>query len=454
MDGEGAGATVVLLADDEETSREVLSYHIRNLGLQVDAATDGKAAIERFDAARHRLVVTDLKMPRADGMAVLRHVRRLSASTPVVVVTAFGSIQTAVAAMKDGAFDFIGKPFDRDQLGLVVTKALEHARLLDENRRLRDLAGRGREIVFRSEAMRAVVEMADRVAPSDASVLVSGESGTGKELVARRIHERSGRAAGPFVAVPCSAIPRDLFEAELFGHVRGAFTGATRDRPGRFVAAHGGVIFLDEVGDLPLEMQTKLLRVLQERTVDVVGSDRPVAVDVRVVAATNRDLPGMIESGEFRPDLYYRLNVVEIRVPPLRERPEDVEPLARRFVAGFAAGRDLEAPDAFLAELRRRPWPGNVRELENACERAVLLCRGDRLAVEDLPPAGAGQAQAGTTPLFALPPDGLSLVDLERDVIARALGMHSWNQTRTAAYLRVPRHILQYRIEKYGLKRP
>ncbi|MBI5502760.1 MAG: sigma-54-dependent Fis family transcriptional regulator [Deltaproteobacteria bacterium] len=440
----------VLLADDEEASREVLSYHLGGLGLEVDAVPDGRTAIGRFDAGRHRLVVTDLKMPHADGMAVLRHVQERAAGTPVIVVTAFASIPGAVAAMRAGAYDFIGKPFDREQLGVVVRRALEHVRLLDENCRLREEREARHEIVFRSAVMAETLDVVDRVAPGDASVLITGESGTGKELIARRLHARSKRADGPFVAVSCSAIPAELFESELFGHVRGAFTGASRDRPGRFASADGGTLFLDEVGDLPAPMQTKLLRVLQERVVDAVGSDRPQAVDVRVISATNRALAELIDVGGFRTDLFYRLNVVEVRVPPLRERADDIEPLVRRFVARFAGARELEVPEEVLAELRRRPWPGNVRELENACERAVLLCRGDRLRVEDLP-AAAGPEPAAWPPL---PPDGLSLIDLEVDVIRRALEWHGWNRTKTAAYLRIPRHVLIYRIEKHGLRQP
>jgi DNA-binding NtrC family response regulator len=440
----------VLLADDEEASREVLAYHLGDLGLAVDAADDGRTAIVRFEPARHRLVVTDLKMPHADGMAVLRHVLERAPGTPVIVVTAFASISAAVDAMRAGAYDFIGKPFDREQLGVVVRRALEHVRLLDENRRLREAQEVRHEIVSRSAAMARVLDVVDRVAPGEASVLVTGESGTGKELVARRIHARSKRAAGPFVGVACSAIPAELFESELFGHVRGAFTGASRDRRGRFVTAEGGTLFLDEVADLPAPMQTKLLRVLQERVIDAVGSDHPVPVDVRVVSATNRPLAERIDVGEFRADLFYRLNVVEIRVPPLRERPEDIEPLVRRFVDRFAGERDIDLPEDVLAELRRRPWPGNVRELENACERAVLLCRGERLRTEDLPPA-AFPAESVWPPL---PPDGLSLVDLEVDVIRRALDLHGWNRAKTAAYLRIPRHVLLYRIEKHGLRKP
>jgi two-component system NtrC family response regulator len=299
--------------------------------------------------------------------------------------------------------------------------------------------------------------MADRVAPTDATVLITGESGTGKEVLARRIHVRSLRAEGPFVAVNCAAIPAELLESELFGHARGAFTGAVRDRAGRFRQASGGTLFLDEVAEIPPALQGKLLRALQERVVDAVGGDAPVPVDVRILAATNRDLRARIRDGSFREDLYYRLNVVELAVPPLRERPDDIPPLVRRFVSEFAGGREITVPAVVVAELSRRPWPGNVRELKNACERMVILCRGDEVSLDDLPPAplgaGAGTAEDASASFPPLPAEGLSLVDLEKRVIERALRMKGGNITQAAAYLRIPRHILVYRIGKYGLRR-
>jgi two-component system NtrC family response regulator len=380
----------------------------------------------------------------------------------VLVITAFGNVETAVEAMKEGAYDFIGKPFHRDQLLLSVGKAFERRRLAAEVRNLRIRAsGVERQIVSVSPAMKQVLSVADRVAATDATVLITGESGTGKEVVARRIHVRSRRAEGPFVAVNCAAIPGELLESELFGHARGAFTGAVRDRAGRFRQAAGGTLFLDEVGEIPLPLQAKLLRVLQERAVDVVGGDRSVPVDVRILAATNRDLPERIREGTFREDLYYRLNVVEIRVPPLRERPEDIPPLVDYFMKETSADRELTVPPAVIEELKSRPWPGNVRELSNACERMAVLCRGNEVSLGDLPPAaskargaeaaaGAEGSGEGWPPL---PPGGLSLVDLEKRVIERALQLKGGNITQAAAYLRIPRHILVYRIEKFGIRR-
>ncbi|MBA3545162.1 MAG: sigma 54-interacting transcriptional regulator, partial [Nannocystis sp.] len=306
-----------------------------------------------------------------------------------------------------------------------------------------------------SAAMRRVQELVSRVAESDASVLITGESGTGKELVARRIHARSRRADGPFVAVNCAAIPGELLESELFGHVRGAFTGALRDRPGRFRQAAGGTLFLDEIVELPLALQAKLLRVLQEHVVDVVGSDTPVPVDLRLVTATNQDIAARVSEGALRRDLLYRLNVVELPLPPLRDRREDIPALVAHFVAEFAGGRDIEVPEAVLAELARRSWPGNVRELANACERAVILCDGDTLRAEDLPPRAAeARSQVGDELLPALPEGGLSLIDLETRVIERVLQMKRGNVSQAAAYLRIPRHVLAYRMEKHGIRRP
>jgi two-component system NtrC family response regulator len=447
----GPGDTI-LLVEDDDSGRELALYNLRKAGYTVEGAADGESGLARFDPARHALVITDVKMPGLGGLELLRRVKERSPDTPVLVITAYADIDVAVAAMKAGAFDFLGKPFHRDHLVLTVQKALERGRL---RREIADLkiraAGVERPIVHRSAAMARALEIADRVAPSAAAVLITGESGTGKELVARRVHVRSGRAAGPFVAVNCAAIPGELLESELFGHVRGAFTGAVRDRPGRFRQAHAGTLFLDEIGDLPLPLQAKLLRVLQERSVDVVGADAPVPVDVRVLAATNHDVHALVAAGALRRDLLYRLAVVELPLPPLRERREDIPALVQHFVGQH--GRDLDVPEPVLAELAARPWPGNVRELENACERAALLCTGAALTLADLPPRPAEAAPAGGEWLPALPEDGLSLVDLEKRVIERVLHMKRGNVSQAAAYLRVPRHILAYRMEKYGLRR-
>ena len=444
----------LLLIEDDPSGREIARYNLSKVGYEVTVAEDGEAGLARFDPARHALVLTDVKMPGVSGMDVLRVVKEATPSTPVIVVTAFGNVELAVAAMKAGAEDFIGKPFNRDQLLLAVRKALDTRSLREEVHALRrQVRGTERPIISRSDTMARLLDVVDRLAASEATALITGESGTGKELIARRIHARSARADGPFVAINAAAIPEPLLEAELFGHERGAFTGAVQARKGKFRLAQGGTIFLDEVAELPATLQTKLLRVLQERVVDVVGGERPAPVDVRVVAATHRALPEEVAAGRFREDLFYRLNVVEVSIPPLRERTEDIEPLARHFVTRFAGDRDLECPDALIDELRARPWPGNVRELENACERVVVLCAGDTLSLDDLPPRALASGSAEEDAWPALPPDGLSLIDLERRVIERVIDMQGGNVSRSARYLGIPRHVLIYRMEKYGVRR-
>lgn len=450
----------ILFIDDDRSGREVALFNLRKAGYDVTPASDGREGLALFSPEKFDLVVTDLKMPAVDGMEVLETVRRISPETPVLVITAFGNVETAVEAMKRGAYDFIGKPFQRDQILLSVEKALDRRRLVVEVRELRiRTSGVEREIVHASPAMRRLIEMADRVASSDATILITGESGTGKEVVARRIHVRSHRADKPFVAINCAAIPGELLESELFGHTKGAFTGAVRERPGKFRHADGGTLFLDEIGEIPISLQPKLLRALQERIVDVVGGDTSVEVDVRVIAATNQDLRERIREGRFREDLYYRLNVVELHVPPLRERPEDIPLLVEYFIRELDAGKDIVIPPGVMEELRARPWPGNVRELRNACERIVILRHGREASIEDLPPALTGGREEKTAldimgPEWPpLPAGGLSLIDLEKKVIGMALRLKKGNITQAAAYLQVPRHILVYRIEKYGLRR-
>ena len=450
----------ILFVDDDEAGRELSLYNLADAGYLAQGAEDGRAALARLGEQDFDLVVTDLRMPQTSGMEVLEHLQKISPDLPVVVITAHGNVEVAVAAMKAGAYDFIEKPFARQVLLLSVQRALEHRRLTLENRVLR-LQARGveRPMVFVSEAMELLLRTVDRVAGSDASVLICGESGTGKELVARRVHARSDRGDGPFVTVNCAAVPGGLLESELFGHEKGAFTGAERARQGRFRQASGGTIFLDEVGEIPEALQGKLLRVLQEHSVDVVGRDLPVEVDVRVVTATNQPLLERVEQGTFRQDLYYRLDVVALEVPALRRRTEDIPALARHFVATFARGRELSIPPGLLETLVGYHWPGNVRQLQNACERLVVLCDGEHLRVEDLPPqvTAADQqppAEDGFQQWPPLPADGLSLVDLECRVIQRVLQLKQGNVTAAAAYLGVPRHVLAYRIGKYGIHKP
>jgi len=450
----------ILFIDDDKAGREVALFNLRRAGYEVTSASDGKEGISLFSPGTFDIVITDVKMPGISGIEVLRRIKSQAPEIPVLVITAFGNVETAVEAMKEGAYDFIGKPFQRDQLLLSVERALERRRLATEVRELRIRAsGVEREIVGTSSAMKRLLEIADRVSRTDAAILITGESGTGKEAIARRIHVRSRKAEGPFVAVNCAAIPGELLESELFGHAKGAFTGAVKDRLGRFRQAQGGTLFLDEIGEIPLPLQAKLLRALQEKVVDAVGRDAPISVDVRIVAATNKDLQSRIRAGIFREDLYYRLNVVEVHVPSLRERTEDVPALVEHFVGELAEGRDLTVPPRVMEELMRRPWPGNVRELKNACERMVILCDGNEVSLEDLP-APSDRLRPEKAPLLgnggdlpSLPPEGLSLVDLEKKVIESALRIKNGNMTQAAAFLRIPRHVLIYRLAKYGIRR-
>ena len=454
--------TRILFIEDDPAGREVGLFNLRKAGYEVTEAQDGAQGLSLYANRDFDLVITDLKMPGVSGMDVLREIKKRTPQMPVIVITAYGNIDRAVEAMKLGAHDFIGKPFNRDHLLLAVEKAIESSALTKEVAELRiKVSGVERPIVYESKTMHKLLETADRVAASEATVLITGESGTGKELLARRVHVRSARARGPFVALNCAAVPKELLESELFGHAKGAFTGATKDRLGRFRQARGGTMFLDEVAEIPIEMQGKLLRVLQERVVDVVGMDTPVPVDTRVIAATNKDLRQRIGEGSFREDLYFRLNVIELNIPPLRERIDDIKPLVEHFVDQQSGSRELGVPETLLLELRQMPWPGNARELENICERLTILAKGDELSMADLPPLAKSrqerEAPTGSGPLGEwpeLPPEGLSLMELERRVIERVLERKRWNIAQAARYLEVPRHILTYRMEKFGIRRP
>lgn len=435
---------MILLVDDDPTIREVGAYNLKKAGLAVEVAENGADALARFDAAEHRLVITDLSMPEVDGMALMLALHAKVPELPVIMVTAHGSVDRAVAAMQAGAWSFIEKPFSRAQLVLAAQRALETATLRADNKRLRSVE---RPILGSAAATTEMLALVDRVAPSTASVLITGESGTGKELVARRIHARSPRGAKPFVAVNCAAIPGELLEAELFGHAKGAFTGAVKARPGRFRRADGGTLFLDELGEMPLAVQGKLLRVLQEGLVDVVGADAPVAVDVRVLAATNQDLDALVAEKTFRADLLFRLDVVRVQVPALRARSGDIPALAQAFLEELAQ-RPLGFDAAALAELQRRPWPGNVRELRNLVERVSILAPGPAIGVHDL---ASGARRGGSSAWLDQLPEGISLVDVEAQVIAYTLDKEGGNVSQAARRLGVPRHILAYRIQKYGI---
>lgn len=437
----------VLLVDEPGPERDDLVLHLRRLGLAVDVVEEAAATGERFDAERHRIVFSALRLPSGDWRDVLDGVRRRSADTPVVLVAAFASLATVTAATRAGAWDCVGRPTDPEQLDAVVRRALAYDRLLEENRRLHLPAAPECEMVGRSPAAVRLIESIDRVAAGDAPVLLVGEPGTGKRLAARRLHARSRRAAGPLVIVSCAALSPESLERDLFGAGPEAEPGAPPAASGRFAAADLGTLVLDEVGELPPPVQTRLLHVLDDPPVVRRPGVGPTGADVRVVATTSRELGERIDRGAFRGDLYFRLSVVEIRLPPLRDRLEDVEPLARCFLARAAAGRTLELPEDVREALRRRRWPGNVAELERACERAALVCRGDRIGLDDLPPlepaAGADWPE--------LPPGGFALVDLEANVLRRALERFRGDLGRAAAYLRLPRAALAERVRRLGL---
>ncbi len=445
----------VLLIDDDASLRRVIEFSLIEAGYAVRPAASGEEGLAFFGQEPFAAVITDITMPGMSGMEVLSRIRQADTQIPVIIITAYGTIESAVDAMKQGAFDYITKPFNRDELRITLQKALTLRRLEKENRALRaEVTDRYRfnSIIGTSEAIRQVLDMAGRVAASDATVLITGESGTGKELLARGIHYNSRRAEGPFVAVNCAAIPENLIESELFGHVKGAFTGAVKDKEGKFELADGGTLFLDEVGDLRIDLQAKILRALQEKQIDRVGGTASAAVDVRVVAATNKNIERAVQEGAFREDLYYRLSVITLHMPPLRERKEDIPLLVGHFLRKFnpssAVAIDAEARRA----MERYGWPGNVRELENALERASVLRRGDRIMLADLPGKIGQEKQGAEGILLNLPEGGISLEDLERDLIIKALEKHKGNQTRAAEYLGITRPTLIYRMEKYGLK--
>ena len=448
---------LILVVDDEAAQRDILGGLLRKQGYAVREVPSGAAALAVLRAEPVDLILTDVKMPAMSGLELLREARALNPELPVVVLTAYGNVADAVVAMRDGAVDYLTKPVDIDAVLHRVRKVLEGQQLLAENRALREaLRGRYRVegIVAESWKMQEVLSLVQRVAPSNTTVLICGESGTGKELIAQAIHYQSPRSGRPLVKINCAALPDALLESELFGHVKGAFTGAVSDRAGRFEAADGGTIFLDEIGELSPAVQAKLLRVLQEREFERVGTNRTVKVDVRLLTATNQDLERAVREQRFREDLYFRLNVVSIRIPPLRERREDILPLLDHFLRTYAAANDKtirgvtrEARDWVL----KYDYPGNIRELENLVERAVVLCRGEVIDLDDLP-LSIREGTAATVP--APTPGSLpaELETLERRMIEDALARADGVQTRAAELLGIGERALRYKMKKLGLK--
>ncbi|HOX46583.1 MAG TPA: sigma-54 dependent transcriptional regulator [Myxococcota bacterium] len=469
----------ILIADDELNIRKVLAATLRREGYEVLTAKDGLEAIELLKGGQVQVVVTDMKMPTLGGLDVLRHVHEQYPRTPVIIITAHGTVDTAVEALKNGAFDYITKPFEQAELMRCIGKAVK-----TESLAARDVVADGPDperyrMIGQSRSMQAIYEVIDKVAATPSTVLITGESGTGKELIAAALHYKSARRAKPFIKINCAAIPRELMESELFGHERGAFTGAVNSKPGRFELADGGTLFLDEIGEIPVEMQVKLLRSIQENEFERVGGMHTIHVDVRLVVATNRDLAKLVEEGKFREDLFYRLNVVPIRLPPLRERKEDIPLLVEHFLAKYNArlSRQVKGiqPAALSAVLNHR-WPGNIRELENVIERALLFCTGEEIQPAELPPEllserpaavpataapAAGGAPVGAPAVAAAPPaEDSSMKDivkqataeLEKDLILKALAETQGNVTQAAKKLKISRKSLQNKMKEFGLR--
>jgi DNA-binding NtrC family response regulator len=447
----------VLLVDDDQTLCETLRIGLKKRGMSATCCMSADEALRTLEAGAFDVVVTDLHMAEMNGLELCERIAQNNPAIPVIVLTAFGSLEAAVSAIRAGAYDFISKPVELDALAIAVERAAKHRKLEDEVKRLRlEVAAHPRdgELLADSAPMRKVQELITRLADSEATVLVVGESGTGKEVVARALHKRSRRSGGPFVAINCAAVPEQLLESELFGHVRGAFTDAKEAHPGLFVQAKGGTLFLDEIGDMPLGLQPKLLRALQERTVRPLGGRSETPVDVRIVAATNRDLESAIEDKRFRQDLYYRINVVQIALPPLRARGGDILPLALEFIRRYAAeaGKDVKGFSKEVAEkLVAYAWPGNVRELQNSMERAVALTRLEEICVDDLPEKirdyrFSHVVVAGNDPTELVP-----LEEVERRYILRVLEAVAGNKTAAARVLGLERKTLYRKLERYGV---
>jgi two-component system NtrC family response regulator len=446
----------ILVVDDDSSLRSIMKMQLEEAGYQVSLASDGAEAYDLLREIRPQLVITDLKMPTS-GLELLRLVSAEEVPPTLIIITAFGTVETAVQAMKMGAYDYVTKPLDFEALVLVVHRAMERQSLLEEVRHLRSALDQRygfESIIGRAKNFLRVLDQAARVAQHDTTVLIHGETGTGKELLARAIHHNSRRKNKPFVTINCGAIPRDLVEAELFGYVRGAFTGAYASRPGRIEQADEGTLFLDEIGELPLDAQVKLLRVLQQGEISKIGSTETTRVNVRVLAATHRNLSAMIEDDTFREDLYYRLAVVPLYLPPLRERKEDIPELVE-YLFQKAKDRhgisDAQLTSSIMPHLVAYRWPGNVRELENVLERLLVLSSHKSIGEDDLPEEILRVRPEASSFWLDLPDDGISLESVERELILRALERFKGNQTHAAKYLDISRRTLIYRMEKYGL---
>jgi DNA-binding NtrC family response regulator len=449
----------VLIIDDDASLRRVMEMQLEEIGCEVVSVASGNDALAVLEEVAPALVITDLKIPGMSGMDLLKLLRADHPELTVIMVTAYGTVRTAVEAMKAGAYDYLTKPIDYDELSLVVNRALEHQQLLEEVRNLRrtlDAKYGFESIIGRSKVLLRVLEMTSRVAQTDSIALIRGETGTGKELLAKAIHQNSRRKNGPFVTINCGAIPGNLLESELFGHTKGAFTGAMVAKKGRVETADGGTLFLDEIGELPLDLQIKLLRLIQQSEIEKVGASESSKVDVRIIAATHRDLQAMIEDGTFREDLYYRLAVIPLELPPLRARLDDIPELVQHLFLKSKQkhGRaELHLPEPLLPGFSNYDWPGNIRELENVIERLVVLAVGDKISADDLPEFLRRGSSIPDLIRLDLSPQGISLEAIEKDLITKALNKFNWNQTQAARYLDISRRTLNYRMEKHGIRK-
>jgi DNA-binding NtrC family response regulator len=445
----------ILIIDDDETILDSCTQVLLKAGYSVKGARDGEEGLKLFKSESFHMVLLDLKLPGSDGIEVLGHIKTENPETPVIIMTGYASVESAVGAMKQGAFDYMAKPFSPKELRVNIRKALNNRKMLMENLYLRKELEAKIEfdlVVGKSEAMEAVLDVVKKVSPSESTVLISGESGTGKEILAREIHKHSLRRDGPFVVVDCGALVETLFESELFGHVRGSFTGAYETKHGRFELANGGTVFLDEISNISLNIQAKLLRVIQEKEVTRVGSARSIKIDVRIIAATHEDLAVAVKGGKFREDLFYRLSVVPIHVPPLRERKEDIPLLVDHFLLKYnkRAKKNIQSVSPQILEaLRAYDWPGNIRELENTIERAIVLTRNDQLGLEDLIYHGIGSGLS-----FLEPVGGKykTLDEIEKEYIKAVIRAHHGNKSKTAKILSIDRKTLLSKLKRYNIQ--
>jgi len=445
----------ILIVDDEKNMIWALNNALVSQEYSIISATTGKEAFEKVSEEELSLILLDIKLPDIDGVSVLKKIRETDINIPVIMMTAHGTVDTAIQAMKLGATDYISKPFDLEEMRVLVSKAISIGEMAHQINFLKnELKGNLNEtIIGESPKMKAVLDVAEQVAQSDATVLISGESGTGKEVISDYIYKMSNRSNNAFIKVNCGALPEGLLESELFGHEKGSFTGAISRKIGRFERANRGTIFLDEIGEIPLSTQVKLLRVLQQKEIERVGGTETIKIDVRVIAATNRNLEKMVEEGTFREDLYYRLNVIPVFMPPLRERKEDIPLLIRYFISRFSIKMHkapLSVNDDAMEVLVKHYWRGNIRELENFVERMIILTQDSKITLQNLP--SEIKAYKGDETKYVVPEEGINLELVEKDFIEQALKLANSNQTKAAELLGITRHTLLYRIEKYDIK--